>query len=414
MAHINRQRQITLARNFSLNQLMPAGQLPSNFAVFCGTTDQRSTIGLHAVQQCVGTVGVVFIHDDPFLADQLNTIQRNGTNTQLYYPNRIITQEHLNYDPLYGLGEASILDIIVPPSSDGLTTPNVDSIRARLADYLAIMEYQFKLSPGNFGNYPYNLDLLVQLTQMTYNQLEEAVLNYLPADMGSQLKARLSDSNVQQSVRDAVQKFRTLMQRYLWQPRGATRHTRMSIYESVINRHIISIYVPNSVPEILDYIDCELQALAEARIPYFLMESGINLSRSERMRTRFLNEHAQLNYRTAILSGSPTSFISTDSTDFAQLTSQYRNVIALQCSSAAEAELFSQATATYYRRVTTNHQERSRQAFHLFPTFSRGHNVVEQEERSVRVNELTDLHNGALIFTQGEQYPVLVNNFNLR
>lgn len=413
MAHINRQRQIQLLNRYSLNELMPTNQLPSNFAVFCGSTRQRSTIGLYAIQQCVGRIGVVFIHDDPALAERLNTIQRSGTSTALHYPNRIITPGNLHYDPLYGLNESTILDIIVPQNPDGFTTPVVDGIRARLADYLSIMRYRYNMSPDAFGNYPYNLDMLVQLTQMSYTQLKDTVFIYLPEHMRTQLEARLSADNVQQSVRDAVQKFQKHMEHYLWTPRNGLSHTRISIYESVVHRHIISIYVPNSAPEILDYIDHELQALTETQTPYFLMGSGINLLKNERIKTRFLGEHTQLNYRTGILSGSPTNVLSSGISDFGNLTSQYQNVIVLECSGTAEAELFSQASGTYYRRVISVHQDRNRQPLHILPSNSRGRAVTEQEERRIRPNELTSLDRGALIFSKNRHQPMLINHFNL-
>lgn len=412
MAHINRSRQVSHVWRISLRRLMPEGQIPNSFAVFCGSAHRRSAIGLHAIRQCRGKVGVVFLHNDPSFALQLANAFPSDSKTALHVPNPPNASQ-FHYDPLYGLPEEAVLDLIVPPCTNSASSPAVDAIRARLRNYLSIMEYQFRRSPEMFGRYPYNLDLLVQLTQMPYPQLESTVLNHLPPALGNSLKEQLSAGNAQASVRDAVNNFTPLMNRYLWTPRNFRHHTEISIYQAVADRSIISVYVPNSAPGLLDYIEQELQALTDAQYPFFLIESGLNLTKSPSLRERFMGQHAQLNYRTGILSATPTNILSPNLEDFGNLIREHHDVLVLECAGDAEADIFSRASGSYYRQVTTTHEGQSRGPFQIFSGHTSGTDVTEHEDRNVRTHELTALGQGALLFSHGFSDSVLIRNLIL-
>lgn len=412
MAHVNYSRQIRLCPSLSLEELFPQNDSLGNFAVLCGVPQQRTEIALHSIQRYVGKVGIVFIHDDPVMSDELSRLVKGKNGTNLYYANRNLSDAK-EYDPLYGLNQRAVKDIILPKEKNGTSSLDITSARARLGDYLSIMEHQFKIDPSIFGNYPYNLDLLVQLTGMPYNQLESTVLNYLPSDMKDRLSSSLSADNVQQSIYDYVENFRTLAEEFLWSPSNAAAHSRISIIETVKNKDIISVQIPNSNSDLLDYIRCELETLSNARIPFLLVESGLDLLNSSQISTYFLGEHTQHNYRTGILSQSASSFLDFGKEDLSKITAQYQDIVILRCSSDAEAEPFSSAAGTYSRKVRSRNFQAHRKPFSIFSSHGDGTQISEQKERNISTDELVKLGNGAMICGARYQLPVLVQNLIL-
>lgn len=412
MAHINHSRQIRLCPTLTLEQLFPQNELSENFAVLFGVPQQRTEIALHSMQRYVGKAGIVFIHDDPAMSNELNRLTERIPQVNLYYANRNLSDARI-YDPLYGLNERAITDIILPVQKNGTNSLDISSARARLGDYLSIMKYQFNNNPSIFGSYPYNLDLLVQLTQMPFSQLQASVLNYLPSDMSERLSSRLSADSIQQSVFDSVQNFRSVAEEFLWSPSNAANHSRLSIIETVKNGDIISVHIPNSNPDLLNYIYYELESLINARIPFLLVESGLSLHNSAKISDCFFGEHTQLNYRTGIISQSASSLLGSEKDDLSKITSQYQEIVVLRCSSNAEAEPFSASAGTYFRKVTSRNFQSHRRPFSIFSSHGGGTQTNEQEERNIRPEELVNLGNGAMLCGASHQLPVLVQNLIL-
>ena len=157
MAHINHSRQIRLCPTLTLEQLFPQNELSENFAVLCGIPQQRTEIALYSMQRYVGKVGIIFIHDDPAMSNELSRLTRRNPQTNLYYANRNLFNAR-NYDPLYGLNERAITEIILPAQKNGFNSLDISSARARLGDYLSIMKSSVpELLPHTFWNPQYTL-----------------------------------------------------------------------------------------------------------------------------------------------------------------------------------------------------------------------------------------------------------------
>ena len=129
---------------------------------------------------------------------------------------------------------------------------------------------------------------------------------------------RLSQSGSQQKAFHAVRAFAQAMNKCLWTPRGFAGHTKLSIIQAVREKCLISIYVPGSRSEILDYLAVELQALNDQNTPYLLVTSGITLPNSPRFQSLFLQEHSAMNYATGILAEDLSSAVQTDASDRTQ------------------------------------------------------------------------------------------------
>ena len=139
-------------------------------------------------------------------------------------------------------------------------------------------------------------------TGMSYAALGRSVLRHLPPALYAQLSPRLSAANAQQEAYNTVLAFSRKMSRCLWQERKPAEHTRLSIVQSVAGRDLISIYVPNSRGDILDYLAVELRSLNDRLqpTPYLLLFCGIDLKKSKSFREFFLTEHTAQRYSTGI------------------------------------------------------------------------------------------------------------------
>lgn len=425
MAHINHFRNIHHVSRLSIRQAIPPTCSNTSFGAFCGTKEQRNMIGLHEISRCIGNKGIVLIHNDPNFESNLggiyeiNTQYRSNTNQcQLYLANQYGSINSY-YDPLYGLTEGNILDSIAPIPADSRTLSEVQTLRSILADYLEIMSYRYSINNSTFGDYPYNLDLLYELTRMPYSELNNTVLSYLPCEITNNLSHRLSASEAQQKAFFAVRSFALTLSKCLWTYKGFLNHSKLSIISAVSSKNLISIYVPGSRKEILDYLAIELKTLNDINMPYLLVTSGISISESNEFKKLFLNDHKSLPYSTGILSEDISGIITTGNSpsdlsgnaELSSLFSQTQELFVFSCPSTLAAAPFSTGIGNYYRQVDEQHSDVHREAFHIFPSHSSGVAHREVQQAIINPEELSSLGNGCLLYGSNHPIPTLVNHF---
>ncbi len=419
MAHINYARVIDTIYTMRLSQT----RTNTNFAIFCGKESQRNEAALYQISAVLGKKPIVLIHNNPTLESQLTRIydinphiREHNLQTKIIVPNLSSNRNAFYYDPLYGMNPPDVLDAIKP--MPGETSPNalqIESVRAALSDYLDIMEYQFHQSSHAFGQYPFNLDLLLELTEMSYETLEENVLQYLPEDLRERIRANLSSINTQQQVHNSVLNFSKKLSRNLFTRRTAGTHPKISIIQSVNDHQLISIYVPSDRTEILDYLSLELKQLNDYRIPYVLIGDNIDLTKSQRLREIFLSEHQSLAYTTGIIASDLSSIVHAGDTnasnDVISLYSQTNEILVYACPSTNSAIPFCENAGNYYRYVRDHHTGTTRAPFHLFPAHSQGSGIHEQKELIVHPEELTMNPDVCLLCGKDHPIPTRVDHF---
>ncbi|MCD7750031.1 MAG: hypothetical protein LUH42_08270 [Oscillospiraceae bacterium] len=424
MAHINHTRNVAQARTLRMSEVIPATPSNDSFGVFCGSAFQRNTVGLREIGRCCGSKGVVLVHNDRAFEERLGLIYQrfpqlraNFPRFQMFLANPVGNADFY-YDPLYGLPASSVLDAIAPPAQDvGLLTDAQRKLRAVLSDYLSILNSQFQQTPERFGDYPYHLDVLLALTELPFAELETRVLRYLPPQLRTRLSANLSADGVQQQAFSAVFAFCQELSRCLWTRRTLGTQSRLSIIQAVKDKNLISIFVPNSQKEVLDYLSVELEALNNGGVSYLLVADGIDLNNSERFKNLFLAPHNQLPYATGILAEDTSTVVESSSAaqSLAPLFSQTQTIVVFQCSSTMAADPFSTSIGTYYRQVTEAHTGTHREFFHILPS-GVDHGGAQREVQQLRVNpeELTALGTtGCLLCGKNYETPILVDDFIL-
>ena len=421
MAHINHYRQVNNIQRLSIHEAISPRSSNDSFGAFGGYKNQRDLIGLYEISRNIGSKGIVLIHNDPNFESRLSelytinpSIRQRRVAPQMYLANSNGSQNSF-YDPLYGLSSSDVLDVIAPIPPDSRTLSEVHSVRSSLADYLEIINYQFKKNNNTFGKYPYNLDLLYEITSMSFTELNRNILAYLPAQQFDNLTRRLSAPEAQQRAFNAVRSFSLSLEKCLWKYKGFSKHSRLSIIDTVLSRNLISIYVPGSRKETLDYLAAEFKALNDRNISYLLITSNIAISESPEFQKLFLNEHSALPYSTGILSEDISSIISsgstTNNTALSSFFSQTQDIFVFSCSSTLAAAPFSDGIGNYYRQVSEQHNETHREPFHIFSSHGYGSAQREIQQAIINPEELTSLGDGCLIYGSNHEIPILAKHF---
>ena len=420
MAHINHIRWIRRVPKMSAKEAYIDPH--QSFGLFCGHSFQRDRLLLQLLSNYCGKTGIVFLHNNPRIERQLGNIYSlnpslaNIPGFKMILSSRT-DDSHLMqsyYDPLYGLRQNEVLDVLAPLNHDGQyrMTSEVQSLRSILTDYLSIITWQFSKDPRIFGEYPFSLELLLELTEMSFAALQDKVLRFLPEKLSIPLTSRLSASGAQQTAYAAVNSFAQSVNGILWTPRGFRNHTKTSMIPAVLRRQMISINIPSGQTDVLDYLCCELQHLVNAGIPFLLVEYGINLNSSPRLKDLFLSEHTSAPYSTGIVAEDTSGITASDhSAELAALFGQTQEMFVFSCSSTIAARPFSDGIGSYHRQVTDHHTDRHRQPFHIFTASVRGDVQHETSQRIIDPEELTTLGTGCLLYGRNHPVPVLVNNF---
>lgn len=423
MAHINYYRNISHFNRYTIQEAIQQEYSNISFGAFEGTKQQRNMIGLYQISRCIGNKAIILIHNDPEFEASLSqlfsinqTLSNNNNNFRMYLANQHGSKDSY-YDPLYGLSSGDILDAIAPIPKDSGTLSEVQALRSILADYLEIIQYRFAKDKTMFGEYPFNLDLLYELTKMSYSELKQRVLAYLPNTSFDSITRRLSAAEAQQKAYNAVRTFALNLNKCLWTNKGFLNHSKLSIVSAIESRSLISIYVPGSRKEILDYLAVELKAMNDRSRPYLLLTSGIAVSESDEFKKLFLNEHKALAYSTGVLSENLSGIISMgnnsglSNAELSSFFSQTQDLFVFSCSSAVSAVPFSNGIGNYYRQVSEQHVDTHRESFHIFSAHGTGVTQREVQQAIINPEELTNLGDGCLIYGSNHPVPILVDHF---
>lgn len=404
MAHLNYVRNVTYRGRASIDELLPDENRDAGFAAFCGTLEQRRATMLQGIRRCMGYRGIVLLQNDPQLAEEV-TLAAAGSGVRVYHAN---SGGVCRYDPLYGLSDAAVLDAVLPVEGKGLGAGSVLEVRSWLQAYLDIMKIRFRIAPGVFGRYPFNLNLLMQLTEMPYSSLKQRVLAYLPQPEQARIARVLAQDHAPQQVCAAVQAFASGLKNVLWTQADFSAHSRVSIAESVRQRNVIEIAVPSASPAVQQYLYRELKFLQEQRVEFLLAASEISLENSPELRSLFTTPHDAAGIYSTGLSAGVLSNIASGQEGLAPLLAEHPEVLVFRCSSVQQAEPFSQALGTYQRRIMDEHFGRSRRPFHLFAAHDTGVGIHEAAERNVRPQELLELQDGAILCGAFYEAPVYI------
>lgn len=415
MAHIDYSRQLQIRFSDTLERVMPLDMGGCNFAAFGGTLEQRADSAVQTAARYCGRCGIVVLLNESdgdntgYLEQQLRRMPAALPDSHAAYRRTLVRPlAWSSYDLLYGLDENAITALMFPGENLQSFAMQTNSTLAGLQAYLAIIRSQFEQNSAAFGAYPFNLNLLHQITKMPYGQLERTVLNYLPDDVYYPVQKALSKDSVQINVHSLVNRFAENFRRFHYLPGDFGKHSRRSIVQAVSQREITCVRIPSSSEILMNYVEAELNQLSDTGVPYLLISSELNLTKNEALQERFLSKPSG-NIYMGILAESMSSVVRSD--DQQNLVfGNYPQILVFQCAADELAEPFSKNCGTYKRTEVHQTSARHWAPFHILPMVGSGEEKVWRDERNIRTEELTKLGNGVLLCGKLYTTPVKINN----
>lgn len=407
MEHISYTRQLRTRFAVTLDQIMPLQMGGCSFAAFGGTPQQRTDAAVQSLARYCGRCGILVLLNasDQELPGRMELLLRRLPQSlpdthQAFRNVPVKMLSWRDYDLLYGLDEAAICQLMLTGENIHGYAGQKNSTLEGLQSYLEIMRYQFCRNSTPFGAYPFNLNLLYQLAQMPYPNLENQVLRYMPDPIRRPIHDVLSKSGVREEVFSLVRSFANRFKRFQVMQGDFSMHSRQSIIQSMRNREILCLRIPNSSSVLLDYIESELAQLSDTGVPFLLLSAELDLVNNTALQRRFLGKPLASSYM-GILAESISSVAATEEQQ-RLLFSHYPQILVFQCATNELAEPFSKNCGSYRRQEVQRNHTRHWKPLQLFPTHGVGKVVVHEVERNVRTEELTKLGTGVLLM--GKQY----------
>lgn len=415
MAHINHSRDIVTMRSMPLSEALSGARILQSVAAFGGTSRQRRESALYTIRRFCSHMGVIVLQNDQQLANQLGLLGRQRTELAIANPNFRTYNENPAgspvhyYDPLYGLSASGVLDAIIPADS---AMPDAFATRGYLSAYLEILLALFRKDSVAFGDYPYSLDILLQLVEMSPLDLERSVLPRLPSQTRDRIRAVLMHDGAQLSAYTAVNSFAAEMATFLWTRRMPRDHTQSSMIDAVQRGCISCVTMPAASLRVLHYIYLELRELINRHIPFMLVVDDVDLSQSDELCQLFMAPHESSSYCTAVFEPA-ISQIARNDQEVGSFLAQHASILVFACSNAQQAQPFSDALGTYQRTITDRNVTSQRTPFAIFSSHGNGSTTHETQEHNITVEDLMGLGSGAVLCGNLYHLPEIIESINL-
>lgn len=400
-----RQGQLTLSVPIArISEFMPNG-IPMSFGAFCGSNEQRSQVVVRGTLPVLGKVGIVLLHADADLELRL-AVRAASSGVPIVLMGRPCRpwMPSSPYSLLYGLDRAGVIR--------ALRTGNDSQLIARVSDYLTVIDALREMDEDgrHFGKYPYSMELLSSLARLDCRTLEEGVLSRLPTKLGEELARRMTVAGDQQEVASLVESLSLRLCTTFGDVGGTTKAfggTGTSVYATVAERGIASVFLPSRSDDVLDYIDAELDCLTRSGIRYMLILAGASVAGSPIARRLSVEQPRG----TALfgVSADAAEEVASSPREIGAILGRLDRTFVFSCPTASAAAPFCEALGTYDRTILEQGHHWSREFLEILPRLEWGTSERTVKEQVVRPNDLVGHRFGALVLGRDLAAPVVVN-----
>lgn len=357
-----------------------------NISVFGGWTEQRNAVVEYIISRYLGNVGVIVLHNNDLLENDLNRF--HNYYPEIFKENPDIKACFINgsnsvYEPLEGLDKNRIVEIIYSDNSDEYQKHS-QSIEV-LKIYLDILKYAGKTM---------NLDNLLTLCNMHYEQLKQDVLPNLPPSVAENYRAKLARDNQWDKVGEDVRNFAGKLDGRIWSE--DLPQTSISMIRAVENKALLTIRMSSDNRILQDYLAAELDYMIERKMNFVLVVDSV-IMKDSRLRNIAINLAS--NFCTVISANSNIELGDSMGKEHNenQLIYKADKVILFQCPDHSIAGYYSALIGNYLKKVVTYHEDKHRGAFDIFSGHGKGKGIAEQDFERIRPEELAGLRDGAVL-----------------
>lgn len=388
---INKKNQeINRYHSARVEDWLPYSEADTNTAVFGGTDTQRNIVVEQGIIRCFGRVGIVIIHNNSRLENDLQNFQvlfpeevSASSNTPVCFVN----SRNLCYEPFYGMSYNRAVEAIYPElSKESPMYMQQHLCSVALKAYMDILHYK---------NIPVDLDNLLYLCNLDLRELERRECANLPENVSGDILAVLTQENITRQVKADVNYFATQMEGRLWEKRQ--KPSDVSMIEAVKHKAMISIRIPSNNIAVLDYLASELDCLLECGAPCLLVTDSVILGQS-RLKNTLMNQSDAL--RTILAGSSIQELFDGAQEEGENAMHRAAKIILFQCANAVAAKQYSDLIGEYLRQFVSVSNHKNKGAFDIFSGRGKGKNIEEQLYARIKPEELVKLGEGAVLINQ--------------
>ena len=373
-------------RTVFIEQWLPDQNYEESYGVFGGNEDQRNLIVEQGIARAFGKMGIIVLHNNDSLENDLKHILNCYPDLERYYANTpmaFVNYEHRDYMPLLGMDENRAAEVIYPQGTSQSPMYLQQHIYASaLRSYLKLLRY---------CKVPITISNLQKICRIDLNNFQ--MPDGIPEVEAKEILANLSQDQVMNQVRADVDGFASQLRSRIW---GGQENTGVSILTAIQNKALLSIQLPTFNETVMNYLAAELNQVLESGMPCLLVIDSVNVENSE-MRRLMVNPGGRLSM---ILSGNTVQELCSVTNLGNELSVRFRKLILLQCANAGVAMQYSELIGNYMKKVITQTENTNKGVFELFGSRGRGTAITEQQYARIRPEELTNLRNGAVLIDQ--------------
>ncbi len=374
----------------SVRDWLPDYEAGTNVAVFGGNGMQRKLVVEQGIVRCLGRIGIVVIHNNLLLENDLSNFRNCFPEVGAAYANTpicIVNNHNLCYEPLYGMTYNRAIETIYPEvSKDSSMYMQQHLCSAALKAYTSILQYK---------NIPIDLDNLLYLCNLDLNELEQKELADLPSEQAGDVLAVLMQENIVRQVKADVNYFAAQLDERIWDK--SREPSNVSIMEAVRNKALISVKASSNNMAVLDYLAAELSCLLECNAPCLLVVDSV-LLRHSRLKDILMNPSVSL--LTIIAGNSIQELFDEAQEEGTSAVHKADKIILFQCANVTVAKQYSGMIGEYMRQFVSISDNRHRGAFDFFASHGQGKSVSEQLYARLTPEELVRLGEGAVLIDQ--------------
>ena len=414
-------RGVTLTKAEAIGDWLADFSKRENMAIYGGSLSKRNRIVLEAIARCYGNIGVIIIHNNPGLINDISRIIKlfPGLYQRLAKQGGRVSQCHISgdnmlYEPLYGMNRERIVETIYPQlSMDNPSYMQQHKCSDALNCYIDILEGKNEII---------DLDAILSIVNMDVETIEKECFSASSGRLGAssyeqndvsvydreRIFSLLKQDNISFQVRADVNAFASHLDGRIWQKRHEEA-TNVSIISAVEMKNILSIYTPSNT-YVLDYLASEINSLMDKGKHFMLVLDSINVSNTV-LNTQILK--APTLPFSVVLSADSIQSVFGDSENDAQYSLHKMNTaVIMNCPNAKTAEVYSGSIGQYLRQFESVNNGTSQGAFSPFAGMNKGTGIHEQLFDRIRPEEFTTLEGGAVLLSQDEKgFHVVKTNY---
>lgn len=382
-----------------------------NMSIYGGDISKRNRIILEAISRCYGNVGIIIIHNNMEIGNVISMFpdtypdifdgwKENGFEAGVIH----VGSYNPIYSPLHGMDKERIVEAIYPRNSnDNPAVMQQNMCAEALKCYIDVLTLTGKEV------------CLSELHQVCNKEIDEIFASNKPKRAGrlgasaieeddsipdqekSRILSVLKRENIYFQVRADVNAFADHLNRRIYS--SNTQNTRISMIEAIRNKGILTINVPSN-DYVVEYLSSELNQIKDWGMQFLLIIDSVYVGDTSLCKNILMAPNLPFS---VVLVGDNIQGIFGNQGEANDVFHKMNKIVIMNTANVTVAQVYSEMIGRYMRIFMAEDDGRNRGAFDLFSGTSSGRGIHEELFERIRPEEFTQLGNGAVLISQGNQ-----------